>query len=108
MLETLHVRHFVLIDDLTLDFSATGFHCFTGETGAGKSLLVDALSLLLGARAQKEWVRHGEKEALVEATFNVQEQPKVLASCEAQGYSVDDGELLVRRVVSADGRSKVF
>ena len=108
MLRTLHVQNFVLIEDQSLDYDPQGYAAFTGETGAGKSLLVDALSLLLGARAQKEWVRHGAKEAVVEATFDVSVQPKVLAGCEAQGYPVDDGELLVRRVVSADGRSKVF
>ena len=108
MLRTLHVQNFVLIEDQSLDYDPQGYAAFTGETGAGKSLLVDALSLLLGARAQKEWVRHGAKEAVVEATFDVSAQPKVLAGCEAQGYPVDDGELLVRRVVSADGRSKVF
>src|SRR5436190_18873661 len=105
MLRTLHVQSFVLIEDQTLDFDPQGFAAFTGETGAGKSLLVDALSLLLGARAQKEWVRHGAKEAIVEATFDVRKLQRVLATCDAHGYSVDDGELLVRRVVSADGRS---
>src|SRR4051812_47356240 len=108
MLQSLHVRHFVLIDDLTLDFSATGFHCFTGETGAGKSLVVDALSLLLGERAQKDCVRHGEKEAVVEATFGVNGLPGLVELCEGLGYSVEDDALLVRRVVGADGRSKVY
>ncbi len=108
MLRTLHVQNFVLIEDQLLELEREGSCAFTGETGAGKSLLVDALGLLLGGRAQKEWVRHGAKEAAVAATFDVSSQPKVLAVCEAHGFALDDGELSVRRVVSADGRSKVF
>jgi DNA repair protein RecN (Recombination protein N) len=108
MLRTLHVQNFVLIEDQTIDFEREGFCAFTGETGAGKSLLVDALGLLLGERAQKESVRHGAKEAAVSATFDVSGQERVLATCEAHGFELDEGELSVRRVVSADGRSKVF
>ena len=108
MLRTLHVHNFVLIEDQMIDFEREGFCAFTGETGAGKSLLIDALGLLLGGRAQKEWVRHGSKEAAVSATFDVSQQPKVLALCEAHGFAHEEGELSVRRVVSADGRSKVF
>lgn len=105
MLRTLHVQNFVLIDDLTLDLGG-GFHALTGETGAGKSLLVDALTMLSGARAQKEWVRHGAKEAVVEATFDVAGLPQVRGLLDELGVVAEE-ELLLRRVVSADGRGRV-
>lgn len=105
MLRALHVQNFVLIDDLTLDL-AGGFHALTGETGAGKSLLIDALTMLSGARAQKDWVRHGAKEAVVEATFDVSQLPMVRSVLDSLGV-VHEDELLLRRVVNAEGRSRV-
>lgn len=106
MLRALHVQNFILIDNLTLDLGS-GFHVLSGETGAGKSLLVDALSMLSGARAQKDWVRHGAKEAVVEAVFDLADAPKARAELEALGVIVED-ELVVRRTVGAEGRGRVI
>ena len=89
MLTRLRITDFVLIDALDLSFDA-GFTVVTGETGAGKSILVGALSLLAGGRASSELVRKGAAEAVVEAVF--------------EG---DGDEIAVRRTLQADGRSKV-
>jgi DNA repair protein RecN (Recombination protein N) len=70
MLRELHIKNFSIIDDVTVDFSE-GFNVITGETGAGKSIIIDALSLALGERAAGEFIRSGEKEALIEAYFEI-------------------------------------
>ena len=70
MLAELHIRNFAIIDDLQLGFGA-GLNILTGETGAGKSIIIDAVGLLLGDRASAEWVRAGTEGASVEATFEV-------------------------------------
>src|SRR5438270_12469038 len=70
MLSQLTIRNFALIEELTLEFSA-GFNALTGETGAGKSILIDALSAALGERAEAEWVRTGAEKAWVEAAFEL-------------------------------------
>ncbi len=107
MLTELRISHFALIDSLALEFSP-GFQVFTGETGAGKSLLVDALILLLGGRASGEHVRRGAKEAVLEAVFTV-EQPAILSKLKAWDLLPDDAhELFLRRVVSGEGRSRMY
>jgi DNA repair protein RecN (Recombination protein N) len=113
VLATLTVRNVVLIERQVLDF-APGFNVVTGETGAGKSMLVDALSLVLGGRARPEVVRAGTSEAEVEALFDLGEaatsaQPgsRVLAKLEAAGIPAER-ELVLRRVVQAEGRSRAY
>jgi DNA repair protein RecN (Recombination protein N) len=108
MLVQLSIRNVVLIDQLVVEFGA-GFHVLTGETGAGKSMIVDALALVLGARANPELVRAGAKEAEIEALFEVLPGSRLAAKLEAwdlPGVS----ELVIRRVVQADGagRSRAF
>lgn len=106
MLRTLHVHNFVLIEDATLELDA-GFNVITGETGAGKSLLVDALSALLGARAQKEWVRKESEAAVIEAVFDISRNPRAQAWLAALSLPEGDGELIVRRSIAADGKGRV-
>ena len=106
MLTHLSVRNVVLIDKLDLDFDA-GLTVFTGETGAGKSILLDSLSLALGARADGELVRYGEKEAVVSACFSVPLAHPAGALLSAHGCDFS-GELILKRIVSADGRSRAF
>jgi DNA repair protein RecN (Recombination protein N) len=106
MLVSLAVRDFVLIDGLTLELGP-GLNVLTGETGAGKSILVDALALVLGGRARPEVIRTGRDAAEVEALFDLSTHPelkKQLSEAEMEG----DGDLVVRRVVSANGRSKAY
>lgn len=107
MLTRLSVRDVVLIEKLDLDF-AGGFCAFTGETGAGKSILLDSLALAIGARSDTGLIRHGAEKLSVSAEF-YPAPPAVEALLNEQDISRDDGEaLILRRVVSADGRSKAF
>lgn len=106
MLLQLTVQNLVLIERLTLELSP-GFNVITGETGAGKSMLVDALGLVIGGRASPEVVRRGAREAEVEALFEVTPGSRVAAKLEAAGIPCDR-ELVLRRVVQAEGRSRAF
>jgi len=106
MLHTLTIDNVVLIEHQVLELGP-GFNVLTGETGAGKSMVVDALALVLGGRARPEVVRTGEREAEVAALFEVEAGSRVAAKLEAAGVPCD-GELVVRRVVQAEGRSRAF
>ncbi len=109
MLTELRITNFALIDHLQLEFSP-GFQVLTGETGAGKSLLVDALVLLLGGRASGEHLRTGADEATLEAVFSLPKCGTIRDRLRAWGLQSgdDDQELLIRRVLSRSGRSRMF
>ncbi len=104
MLRRLHLRDFVLVDSLDLDFGP-GFSVLTGETGAGKSILVDALKLALGERGDAAVLRAGSARAEVAATFDT--TAELEPWLDANGFEVGD-ELLLRRVIDAQGRSRAF
>ena len=106
VLTCLRVRSFAIIEALEVEFDA-GLNIVTGETGAGKSILVDALQLVLGARGRPEVVRTDAEAAEVEALFDLSDQPETLASLRDQGVETD-AELLIRRVVSATGRTRAY
>ena len=106
MLLELSVQNLVLIERLSVELGP-GFHVLTGETGAGKSMVVDAIGLVLGGRASPDVVRKGEKEAEVEARFEILPGSAAMAKLEEAGIPCD-GELVVRRVVAAEGRSRAF
>lgn len=106
MLRQLSVRNLVLIEALDLELGA-GFNVVTGETGAGKSMVVDALSLVLGGRASPELVRAGSKEAEVEALFDVDPASRAEALLAEWGVP-HEGEIVVRRVVAQEGRSRAY
>ncbi len=109
MLKHLHITNFAILSDVALDLGP-GFNVLTGETGAGKSLVVDAVALLRGGRARADIPRAGADEAVVEAVF---EAPPVLraavatALAEAGLPAGDEGEVVVRRVIARGGRSRV-
>ncbi|ATY84417.1 DNA repair protein RecN [Kyrpidia spormannii] len=103
MLMSLSVRNFLLIDEAHLDFE-TGFHVLTGETGAGKSILLDALGLIRGERASAQQVRAGAKQAVVEALFSTDGRPEALQWLEEMGFEPAEEILLVREV-SRQGKS---
>jgi DNA repair protein RecN (Recombination protein N) len=109
MLTRLSIRNIVLIEALDLDF-ARGLGVLTGETGAGKSILLDALGLVLGDRAESSLVRSGEDKASVTASFEFAALPAALAlALEEAGIEREPGEpLIIRRQVKADGGSKAF
>ncbi len=105
MLRHLHVKNLALIDDLELSFES-GLNVITGETGAGKSLLMQAIGLALGGRATADLIRRDTKEAVVEAVFGLDSTRS--APLFAEHELLDAEELLVRRVVTANGRSRVY
>jgi DNA repair protein RecN (Recombination protein N) len=106
VLTCLRVRSFAVIEALEFELHG-GLNIVTGETGAGKSILVDALQLVLGARGRPEVVRTDAQAAEVEALFDLSEDPETLHALRDQGIETD-GELLVRRVVSATGRTRAY
>jgi DNA repair protein RecN (Recombination protein N) len=106
MLMNLQVRDFAIVDRIDIEFEA-GMTVLTGETGAGKSILVDALGLVLGERGSAQLVRDGAKRAEFAAEFEVGRLPAVAAWLEDQSLDLD-GECLLRRVINADGRSRAF
>ena len=108
MLRYLHISNFALIDELELAFDQ-GLNIISGETGAGKSLLMQALGLAIGGRASTDLVRHQAEEAIVEALFDINEYPdrRIAKLLEDSGYPPDE-ELLVRRVIPQSGRGRVY
>lgn len=106
MLMNLQVRDFAIVERIDIEFEP-GMTVLTGETGAGKSILVDALGLVLGDRGNAQLVRDGAKRAEFAAEFDLSKLPAVNAWLEEQALDLD-GECLLRRVVNADGRSRAF
>ena len=105
MLRTLSIRDFVIVDSIELEFSS-GFTVFTGETGAGKSILIDALTLALGGRGDASVVREGAAKADISAEFST--HPEVDAWLAEHEFAQEDGGVLLRRVIDNAGRSKAF
>ena len=105
MLRTLAIRDFVIVDAIELEFS-NGFTVFTGETGAGKSILIDALALALGGRGDASMVREGAAKADISAEFSVNEKTALWLS--ENDFSEPDSGLLLRRVIDNAGRSKAY
>ncbi|MBL8742428.1 MAG: AAA family ATPase, partial [Myxococcales bacterium] len=110
MLTALRVKNFILIDELELALSP-GLNVLTGETGAGKSIIVGALGLVFGGRASSEAVRPGADEAVVEALFELSPQEierSPAFSALAESGRLQHGELLIRRIIAANGRSRAY
>ncbi len=107
MLKFLGIRDFVIVSSLELSFSA-GFTALTGETGAGKSILVDAVSLALGERGDASMVRNGCERAEIAAEFDIAGLPDMQAWLSEQGLEGDEGVCLLRRVIDSGGRSRGF
>lgn len=105
MLKQLYIEDFVLIDRVTLEFGP-GFTVLTGETGAGKSIIVSALELLLGGRGDSLLVRRGADRARLEAVF--EGNPRAAALLDEEGIEGDGDELILRREIGADGRSRCY
>jgi DNA repair protein RecN (Recombination protein N) len=107
MLIELRIRNFAVADDVTVSL-AGGLNVLTGETGAGKSILVDALSLLLGERASSEDVRAGTDRAVVEAVFDISSRPDLVDRLDHLGLPSEGGLLILRREVQAEGRNRAW
>lgn len=109
MLETLSIENFAVAKKLSINFSK-GLTAITGETGAGKSIAIDALSLILGGKTNAKFVRDGAKSCLICATFNISDSPKAKSYlCEKELLdNEDDNSCIIRRTITADGKSKAF
>ena len=107
MLTHLQIRDFAIIDAIELELRP-GLTVLTGETGAGKSILVDALQLLAGGRAGAEVVRHGSERAEISGTFDLAQAPRELKQWLEEQSLAGSDDLIIRRVVSADGRSRAY
>ncbi len=105
MLSELKIRNFAIIDQLHIEFGP-GLNVLTGETGAGKSILVDAINLLQGSRASADMIRTGQEEASVEAFFDLEEgeAPEALTKFQVEA----SGGLLIRRLLQRSGKSRAF
>lgn len=108
MIKTLHISNYALIDEIDIDF-APGFNIITGETGAGKSIILGALSLLLGGRADIKAVRRGERKSVIEAIFLLGDAPDVERIIQENNLDNPvEGECLLRRELLPGGRSRAF
>ncbi len=106
MLLSLHIENLAVIKNINIDFTP-GFMVLTGETGAGKSIIIDSIGLLLGAKADKELIRTGEGSAMVSGVFSCDSYVALSLLAESGISPDDDGNILVQRTISADGRSTI-
>ena len=107
MLKHLCINNLAVIENIEMSFR-DGLTVLTGETGAGKSILIDALGLVLGDRADTSVIRTGCARAEISAEFNVRGDERLLRLLDEQSINVEDDELLLRRIVNRDGRSRAY
>ncbi len=108
MLKEIHIRNFAIIDSVDVEFGG-GLNIISGETGAGKSIIMDALLLILGGRASTDLIRKGAQEAVVEALFAIDSHKSLKKKIEELGLTGDDeDEVVVRRIVNISGKNRVF
>lgn len=107
MLKRLRIQNFAIIDEVAIEFG-TGLNIISGETGAGKSILMDALALILGGRASSDLIRSGAEEASVEALFEIDGDSDVHAALESQGMNAEEGDLIIRRIVHRSGKNRIY
>ena len=104
MLQTLSIKQFVIIDELEIHFS-DGLTVLSGETGSGKSIIIDAIGQLIGMRASSDYVRHGEKKAIIEGIFDIDESKDVIHILHNLDIEIDEDFLLVKREIFSTGKS---
>ncbi|MFW3590812.1 DNA repair protein RecN [Staphylococcus caprae] len=104
MLQTLSIKQFAIIDELEIHFSY-GLTVLSGETGSGKSIIIDAIGQLIGMRASSDYVRHGEKKAVIEGIFDIDESKDAISILENLSIDVDEDFLLVKREIFSSGKS---
>ena len=107
MIDTLHISNYALIDSIDIEFGK-GLNIITGETGAGKSIMLGALSLLLGARADLKAVRVADHKSVIEAVFSLDDYPGLKQYCHDNDIEWDDDHCILRREISPGGRSRAF
>lgn len=104
MLRNLEVKDYTLIDELSIDFNF-GLNVITGETGAGKSIVIDALTMVLGNRGNKGNIRQGKNKMMVQALFDISQQAHLLDRCKAFGIPLEEGQLILMRELDQHGKN---
>jgi DNA repair protein RecN (Recombination protein N) len=111
MLSLLHIKNVALIDDVRVEFDK-GLNLLTGETGSGKSIIVDSLNLLIGGRGSADFVKEGAEQAFIEGLFVLRNNPELIEELREAGFETENAiepiELIIRRELSASGRNRVF
>ena len=107
MLLGLTLKNFTIIEDLSVGFSP-GMNIITGETGAGKSVIVDAVNIILGDKTSPDNIKSGREEAHIEALFDISGDEVIKERLESSGFDTSTGELLIKRVIYRSARSRVF
>src|SRR6476659_4099693 len=107
MLTELRIRNFAIIETLALPL-ARGFNVLSGETGAGKSIIVGALGLLLGERASTDLIRSGADRATVEGVFDVSDRPEIVALLDERGIDADESLVVLKREIVVAGRARAW
>ncbi len=106
MLENLLIENFAIIEKVALQFDS-GMSVLTGETGAGKSIIIDALMMLTGGRGSSDMIRHGSKKAVLQAVFSIPQNKSLINQLNEQGIEISDGELIIYRELKHNGRSLI-
>ena len=107
MLSHLFIQNFALNVKIDLNF-APGLNIITGETGAGKSIMIDALQLALGERASSDFIRAGERKAIIEATYQLHPSHRIFELLKNEDLDLEDSSLILRREISSKGSSRSF
>ncbi|MFQ5448853.1 MAG: AAA family ATPase, partial [Saprospiraceae bacterium] len=106
MLQEVRITNFAIIENLAIEFHP-GLNVLTGETGAGKSIIIDALNLILGGRADTDTIRSGASTATVEACLTL-DDPKTLAMIADLGIEVDNGQVIIKRIISNSDKNRTY
>src|SRR5919199_2839505 len=107
MLLELTLKNFAVIDNLSIAFDK-GLNIITGETGTGKSVIVDAINIILGEKASSDLIKSGRDEAQIEALLDVTENTGLKDKLDSFGFGAEEDELVIKRVISRKGRSRIF
>jgi DNA repair protein RecN (Recombination protein N) len=107
MLRSLYIKNYALIEEIKVDFDRS-LSIITGETGAGKSILIDAISLLIGERTSADLIRRGESKAVVEAEYDISSLPEIKRFLTANGIECETNDLLIRREINQKSSAREF
>ena len=107
MLKSLRIQNLAIIESVEIDFDR-GLNVFSGETGAGKSIIMDAINLILGAKSSSDLIRSGENFAIVETIFDIENKPQLLSFLDDISIPVEENEIIIRRTIQSNGKNRVF